>query len=414
MSKIIPISELNKTTICVQPWFGTVIDVDGRGSLCCEITQDLPFVNIANNSLREFQHNEVVDQLKEEMLAGKRPDLCWRCFSKEDKGIGSLRHTLNYFYGKNVNKYFDSSSTEVVNLEMRLGNVCQLQCLMCHPNRSRKTANSILYAQEQQGTRKELTEHYDVAHAIGEFTWMESEVAWNNIIPHLGSVRRIFINGGEPFLVRQHFAMLDRLVEAGLSKNIDLIYSSNLLAFDPSFVETWKHFRIVSVAISVDDLFKRNHFIRFPTPWSDLETQLTRFATAIEGLDHIRGHVWCTVNIASFAYLDQFIRYFDQQFPMFKIQGCRGIDSPKYLSPSNLPQWYKRKHGERILEAIEQSEQYNKENLAASVEKMISDPSDADLLQLGLDNLFHQGKYHDLNLFDVFPIIREVYTGQNK
>lgn len=408
MTNIIPIQQvIDSPNICVQPWVGAVVDADGRGALCCEITEGIPTHSIANNSLRENQHAELPARLRAEMIAGNRPKECWRCFTKEDSGVPSLRNTLNEWYSTDVGKVFDLTAVEPVHLELRFGNLCQLQCVMCHPSRSRKVANAQQYALENQGVYNPiLLSHFNPKYQVHDFNWMKDPVIWETqILPHIELTKRIFINGGEPLMVKEHFVMLQKLIDLGVAGGITLFYSTNLLAFEPSIVELWKHYKLVSVAISVDDTGERNHFIRYPTDWTALTTAIQTAISSTADYPNIHLHLWCAINQLSFPYLGEYVRIFSSTFPTLRLQGWRGIDSPSYLSPSNLPTEFKQHYREEIQKAIIDSGWGT--HLMVPIDKIVTDPPNPDLLKLGLENLRLQGEYRNLNMYSIFDRLQQ-------
>jgi hypothetical protein len=40
-------------------------------------------------------------------------------------------------------------------------------------------------------------------------------------------LKLLFINGGEPTLIKQHWAYLEKLIKAGLAENIEIKYNIN-------------------------------------------------------------------------------------------------------------------------------------------------------------------------------------------
>ena len=55
---------------------------------------------------------------------------------------------------------------------------------------------------------------------------------------------------------------LERLVEEGVSKNIEISYNTNGTVFDDKFNDIWKEFQSVTLGVSIDGVGERNKFIR--------------------------------------------------------------------------------------------------------------------------------------------------------
>jgi hypothetical protein len=105
----------------------------GKNRLCCNaVTQD----NDRFIGGFDAHWNELRDGIKEEMLAGGKPAICQSCWKKEDAGISSLRQSMIKTYKDNDrwDEFLDNiHKTKIypVELDLKLGNYCNLSCRMC-------------------------------------------------------------------------------------------------------------------------------------------------------------------------------------------------------------------------------------------------------------------------------------------
>ena len=83
---------------------------------------------------------------------------------------------------------------------------------------------------------------------------------------HCDKVKTFYINGGEPTLIKQHFAFLEKLVELGKT-DIKLWYNINMTNMNDKVIDLWRKFDNVKVSCSIDDLGDRNYYIRYPSDW---------------------------------------------------------------------------------------------------------------------------------------------------
>lgn len=322
-------------------WFGCVVKSNGGAGICCEIGEMLPEeYNVLTKEVCEFVESPVFITARQEMISGKEPPQCWRCFDREKHGTSSLRQTLNTFYILN-NGYFDTNKIEIQNVEIVFGDLCQLSCVMCHPLRSRKVIDSFnhIVKTDFRDTYK-LDNHMLANNVLCDTSWTENKEVWDNILPQLLTTKRLFLNGGEPLLATYHNYLLEYLINNNVAKNIELIYSTNLLLLNDTHLKLWSNFKTVNVAISVDDLHERNNFIRYPTTWEKLEekiNQIYQLKFVENTLPNVNFSIWCAVNMLSFFYLTEFLTYFHKTFPLLPIQGLRGIQTPVFLNPNVMP-----------------------------------------------------------------------------
>lgn len=377
--------DLNKSTICAQPWFGITIKPDGVAGICCEVTEELTDMNIRTHSFAEMQSHPIVTRIKDEMLAGKKPKECWRCWQKEAHGAPSLRHTLNNRYAEYnpTSEEFDPELIIPQNLEIVLGNLCQLRCVMCHPSRSRKVENTFKYIMI-----KDMRDSYEglVSTLPPEFdtSWVEDEQLWESIADQGKEARRIYLNGGEPLLAKHHEKVLEKLIASGKAKDTELIYSTNGFLLEDEHMALWQEFKQVNIALSIDDLDDRNHFIRNPSNWVKLMESVDKVVEWQKDPKNkeIYIGIWCAINMLSFAYLPDYLEFFATKYPSIVIKGWRAIQTPEYLNPGNLPLEFKEQVAKEIKNKIAQYPQFA--HLRSDIDHIVNSPSNEKLLDDGI------------------------------
>jgi organic radical activating enzyme len=328
--------DMNKSKVCAQLWNGVVIKPSGCAGICCEVTVDLEDMHVRTHTFDQMQNHPRILRMRQDMLEGKEPPECWRCFSKEKLGAHSLRHSLNDTYF-GINGEFDPSFVQAQNVEFVLGNLCQLRCVMCSPVRSKKVDEQHKFIAIKD-MRKSYEGHVVVEPFHMDVSWVEDPKLWDNIAEQSVHARRIYINGGEPLLAREHEKVLKRLIEQGVAQNTLLVYSTNGLLLSDEHLELWQKFKRVSIAFSLDDLHERNHFIRYPSDWGQVVYSLDRVARwkRDPANDNIDISMWCAINLLSYVYLDKYIDFFGRNYPDLPI-AWRAIQSPAFLNPANLP-----------------------------------------------------------------------------
>jgi sulfatase maturation enzyme AslB (radical SAM superfamily) len=266
-----------------------------------------------------------------EVLDGKKPKACMRCYSEEAKGMASkrleeIKNYPEYTVGVARDATESDGSMKDVQLEfveLRLGNVCNVACRTCNPASSSKWRND--YDKLQKKTTFTLTT-YDTMEG---FRWPEREGFWDDLLQHCDNVKTFYINGGEPTLIKEHFRFLERLVELGKT-DIKLWYNINMTNMNDKVIDLWKKFDHVKVSCSIDDLGDRNHYIRYPTKWNDVEKNFLRLKKEGFEID-----VTQTVSWMNYSTLGDFYNFFHREHGVWVHHNY--VYDPDILSPAVLP-----------------------------------------------------------------------------
>jgi MoaA/NifB/PqqE/SkfB family radical SAM enzyme len=95
--------------------------------------------------------------------------------------------------------------------------------------------------------------------------WHDSDVWWNQFDQFKHRIQHIYLTGGEPFLIKGHDKLLNRLLASGKAGDIILDYDTNLTVINPGILNKLKLFKKVNLRVSIDDLHERFELIRFPS-----------------------------------------------------------------------------------------------------------------------------------------------------
>lgn len=394
------IEDLNNSTVCVQPFYGLQVNANGSTGVCCEISDYIQEVQPIKKPFLEVMNAPLYQKLRSEMLNGEKPKECWRCYEKEKFGAESLRQVLNKHYFL-VNKQFDSSIIKAQNIEIVLGNTCQLRCVMCHPNRSKNVTKAFKEIinnsfDEAYAGHVQIDENFDT-------DWVDQEPVWDHLTKETSDVKRLFFSGGEPLLVKQHERILQTLIDNNLSKDVIMTYSTNGFLMSEHHLKMWRQFRNVGISFSIDDLAERNTFIRNPSQWDKV----------VNGLENIKKWqqdplnaniefgIWTAINFLSFPYLKEFLEFFAEKYPSIPIRGWRAIQTPVFLSPTILPQDTRKYYGEQILAVIEKNPQFS--HLASDIQMIIDMDEQKHLAKPGVKFMNKMGELYKGDVAETFP-----------
>ena len=304
---------------------------DHRNALSSAKDGENRYYNLNRDTVADTMNSESFRKARLEVLEGKKPRACMRCYSEEAKGIKSkrLEEIGNYpEYTVDVAKqntdelgYMKNVQFEFV--ELRLGNVCNVACRTCNPASSSKWRND--YDKLKQGLSFKINPYDDME----GFRWPEREDFWEDLLQHCDNVKTFYINGGEPTLIKQHFKFLDRLADMGRT-DVKLWYNINMTNMNEEIIEVWRKFDHVKVSCSIDDLGERNEYIRYPTKWDDVMRNFLRLKEENFELD-----VTQTVSFMNYSTLGEFYDFFHHQHNVWVHHNF--VYDPDFLSPAVLP-----------------------------------------------------------------------------
>ena len=300
--------------ICMLPWISIETSPIGTARPCClakdEITKtDGSKYSLRENTLEEIYHSRYMQDLRQDFLAGNKPETCQRCWDEEAAGRTSKRINSRI----RLKEYYNSVDFQNVNpnqlwfIDLKLGNICNLKCRICGSWSSSKWAKEeIDYVPELENRKKHLAHKFLIDGA-----WpRETEVFWDNLKTLLPNIKYFEFTGGEPFLIEQHFDLLRSAVERDHAKNIEIHYNTNGTVF-PEQAELWANFKHVEIAFSIDNLGARFEYERYGADWTEVQENIAKF-TAMRS-NKISTQLCTTMNIQNVYYLPELCDWISTQ-----------------------------------------------------------------------------------------------------
>mgnify|MGYP007083426312 FL=1 len=291
---------------CVLPWVSLEASPIGTVRPCCLADDEL--VDDAGNkfslltaNFAEIQNSNSMRTLREQFLAGQKPQTCRKCWNEERAGRTSKRmHTLDRLKHMGLGSEWTTDAKPLMFLDLKLGNICNLKCRICGSWSSSQFATEEVA--DAHPEEKKKTFAYQMLRAGA---WpQENPQFWSEIDRVLDSIRYIEFTGGEPFMIREHFDMLQGIVDRGIAHQVEIHYNTNGTHFPEHAVEIWQHFRTVEIAVSIDDIGSRFEYQRSNAVWAEVEANVERFRQLRQQLPNIRLQCCTTVNVFNVRYLD--------------------------------------------------------------------------------------------------------------
>ena len=168
----------------------------------------------------------------------------------------------------------------------------------------------------------------------------ENEKFWSEIDQVVDQIRYIEFTGGEPFMIQEHFDMLQGMVDRGIAHQVEIHYNTNGTQWPQQAETIWQYFRHVEVAFSIDDVGARFEYQRSNAEWSQVCDTIDRFRAMRERLVNLSLQVCCTVNVFNVLYLEQVSEWIDQQD--FDFVYWNIMHDAEYFSIRSLPESSKK------------------------------------------------------------------------
>jgi sulfatase maturation enzyme AslB (radical SAM superfamily) len=280
---------------CAAIDHGLTVFPNGKIGPCCQISPDYL------KPLDAFNDPDRFSDLRTELP----PAACEKCVKNEHEGLTSYRHFFN--------NYPAGEKKNVVFLDIRNTNLCNLKCRYCGPHFSNQWAKEL--------NVPAALVHTDITDIL------------DHVLTH--DLRWIYFTGGEPLISTDHWGILSRLIDKGIANTIELMYNTNLTSLkfkDLDFADIWNKFAGVNLSISMDAIGRTFDCIRSGADWTVVEKNLDRLQSIKTG--KIKLSVTCVISVLNIWSLPELIRYcqsrdINMQFII--------LEGPDYLAVDVIP-----------------------------------------------------------------------------
>lgn len=362
--------KLSSNTFCPLPWIHLATRPNGDVRLCCTanasgadivdtkdvglVKQDGVVMNLRDHTIEEVWNSEQMRQTRLQMLAGEKPASCLKCYQEEHNGIVSKRQWESVVWKERISIDEVVAKTtsdghlpvDIPYFDLRLGNMCQLKCVMCSPHDSSAWIKEWKVQYPKYKTIElQRDQQWDIDF---DYTWYQKGVFLESMRSQSHNIKELYFAGGEPLLIPEHYKILEFMVSSGASKHCVLRYNSNGLELPEKLFELWKHFKQVKFNFSVDAVGVRNDYIRYPSKWADVVANLKRLD---DTPDNIVVNIACAVQLLNVMYVPELVHWKNSMnFKKINLPpygagliGTHLVYLPSYLNVRVLPKHLKDK-----------------------------------------------------------------------
>jgi len=251
---------------------------------------------------KDIQNSASMKRLREQFLAGEQPQTCRKCWNEERAGRTSKRmHTINRLKHTVTDTEWTTDAKPLMFLDLKLGNICNLKCRICG-----SWSSSQFASEEISFLGKDEQKKSHAYQMLKQGAWpRENTQFWHEIDQCLDDIRYIEFTGGEPFMIDQHFDMLQGIVDRGIAHQVEIHYNTNGTQWPDRGPDIWRHFKTVEIAFSIDDVGSRFEYQRTNADWAVVLDNITSFQYLKDQLPNLQLQCCSTVNIFNVRYIDQ-------------------------------------------------------------------------------------------------------------
>lgn len=317
------------STFCAAPWTVHCINANGTASVCCVNNSVLA----SSTQHRAMLRDAAVQQMKKDMLQGRKANGCDKCYDNEQSGVFSLRQLYNEVTADtlDINKLTDNTYENRTWYDLSLGNKCNQKCRICGPYNS--------------------TAWYKDANSLSDITWAhvnwqpmdDAYVDGKNAIPDIlesmqqsANPFRIELKGGEPLYMESSRELISSMIKLGLHlRTEELRIITNGTQHDDALLEMLRQFPSIDMGLSIDATGKLHEYTRGTNISWD---QCRRSWSKIVNLPNIKRLRICNTiyayNVFDLANLREWAY---REFGNLKLMSDALLHTPRYLSIKILP-----------------------------------------------------------------------------
>ena len=327
-------------TLCMLPFTSMEVTPMGNYRPCCIFNGVIPDMSVQQgHTIKDAQGSLYMEELRGKFLEGEKPVECRACWEEETVLGRTSKRKATFSKLKNLEIEFSKQAYAPKFIDLKLGNICNLKCRICGSWSSSKWAQEEIDIADGNNNlaRKQLKD--------GQ--WPRTSSNWwaalEDALPH---IEYLEFTGGEPFLINEHFDLLQVLINRDYAHKISIHYNTNGTVWPARGPALWAQFKKVEIAFSIDDTGKRFEYQRFGSSWAQTEEVVKQ---AIQSGFPLQ--ICTTFNIQN-SY------YWPETEEWIRCQGIRDIHfnilhDPTEFSLRNLPLHAKQVFEQRIQQAGE-------------------------------------------------------------
>lgn len=324
---------------CIYPWVNLQIDNLGMVSPCCLFASKEKF-SVTEKSIKEIYIDDSYKNIRNNFRNNIKIEECDKCWKTENVGHKSMRvlskHKLQELYYTT-----DYSKDDIVNLkilDLKLGNNCNLSCVICN-----ETSSSTIAKEKYKNNIISIDQFENIKKLSA---WATHRHINDQIVKLAPNLLHLDLYGGEPFMNKEHFLLLEQIIKLGVASRISLDYNSNGTVYSEKFFNYWQEFKRVKISFSIDDIGQRFEFQRKNSNWDRISVNIKNFND--KKSSKFVTDLFPTVSILNVYYLPELVDWAKLQ-NFSEDMTFNILTNPNFLAINNLPKQTKQKVKDKLV-----------------------------------------------------------------
>ena len=427
-------------TFCPLPFIHLATRPNGDVRVCCTanasgagviddkevglVKKDGINMNLRDHTIEEVWNSEQMCNTRLQMLNGEIPASCRKCFEEESRGIKSKRNWETEVWQQRVDLDSIISTmskegqlpTDIPYFDLRLGNMCNLKCIMCSPHDSSSWIKDWKLQYPKYTDDLKQDQGWDPSF---DYTWYKKGSFLDSMKNQAKYIKELYFAGGEPLMIPEHYAILEFMVAENYAKDCVVRYNSNGTEISDRLLELWTHFKEVKFNFSIDAVGEKNDYIRYPSNWESLVANMHKLDNTG---NNVTVNMACAVQLLNVGSLVELAQWkLDQNFKKINrapygagLIGLHLVYFPSYLNIRTLPKDVKQSVTESISTFVNtyntqefESNPYGKERWLGIVDYMNSEDW-SHKLSAATQYLDICDKTRNLNFRNTFEELRNI------
>ena len=363
-------------TFCPYPWIHVMTQPTGTVSWCCVArdnfkNDDGSMVDLnQGHKIESVWNSNHMRKIRKQMIEGDVVKGCEHCYDLEDMGFPSYRtnYIRDWFEysgrGEEIHEIIERSinndykvEESPMYLDFRLGNMCNLKCRMCQPQNSsqiQKEYKKIETAEPRAG--QFIKDNFTWGQFVDNLTnWEDDPDFLKQVEAWLPNVSKLYFTGGEPTIIERVYWIMEKCVEMGIAKDIELVFNSNMTNIQKRFLDLVEQFKSVLMCVSVDAYGHENEYIRGASHWKQVEKNLRKYCASDVIGTVLFSPVIQIYNVLTITKLLSFIEELEIEYGREVFVTFLICDYPTSLDFRNCPEQVREVAAGRLEQWLKQS-----------------------------------------------------------
>lgn len=320
-------------------------------------TQNGGYLSVCNQSRQVFQHTDgnyiTLDrfsledawnsptrlEIKEALDNGIQHPNCQDCWDEEAAGRDSKRIMMNQALDPVT--HVKALPDQPISLMLKPGNLCNLACRHCSPFSSSRWVKDYFKVEAKQ---TDWTSYIQQFSGIQD-SYNEQNPVWEDLKAWAPNIKFYELYGAEPMLIDPLWEVIKTSSLGPNNKNTVVNINTNGTILRADTEEIFRNFYKVVLNMSVDGVFERFEYMRYPAKWDKFLANLDTYQAMAARLGNIDISVSCTVSALNILYTDEVWQFFHNRGIHV---GFNVLHRPEHLNMRILPESAKQQVADRL------------------------------------------------------------------